>query len=375
LEAWYVSLLGKFLESFYGSGDLPRTIWAQVRREQIRVNQGESSRRHPIGREKRRTTEAKSLVELEFWAMMPDRVREDQTRIRDGETESTVEVTMGSQRLKRIADGSIEVEKEPRRGRSNGDLLPNDFRRHFDRSLIRRLFASLTLEHVGACQVAGRDCVRIRAVPIPVDQIWPHWLPTEADEFEFAADLEFPSLLSIQAKLAGRAFETFEVVQVTFNGGIDESVFDVQPLAGKQTRDAEPVVQQISLEAAIDKVPFTVLLPKLASEFGERNVHYSPPRAKRPENLTVHYHGDALKRFWFNLQLELDAEIRDRLEWEEIEFAGRQMKLSDPEVDGALSVLVFNQEGTWVEIVSDLSRDELLKVAASFVAVRRQYGS
>ncbi len=364
-----MSLLGEFLESFYGSGSFPQTIWAQVRRERIKTVNGESSRRRPIGREKRRTTEAKSFVDLEFWAKMPDQVREDQTRLNDGEVESTIEVTKGGQRLKRLADGSIEVEQEPRRGRSDGDSLPNDFRRHFDRSMIRQLFASLTLEQLGECQVAGRHCVQIRAVPISVDQIWPHWLPTEADEFEFAADVECPLLLSIRAKLAGQTFETFEVVQVTFNGEIDDSVFHVQPLAGKPTRDAVPIVQRMTLQSAIEKVPFTVLLPKTRPEFGERDVHYHPPRGKRPESLTIHYHGGDANRLWFSLRPELDPEMQDRLEWEEIEFAGRRFQLSDPEIEGALSILVFNQDGTWIEVISDLARNELLDVAASFEVV------
>lgn len=364
-----MSLLGEFLELFYGSGGFPQTIWAQVRRERIKTISGESSRRRAIGREKRRTTEARSFVDLEFWAKMPDKVREDQTRVNDGQSESTVEVTTGSQRLKRLADGSIEVEQEPRRGRKDGDSLPNDVRRHFDRSMIRQLFASLTLEQLGECQVAGRNGVRIRAVPISADQIWPHWLPAEADEFEFAADVEFPSLLSIRAKLADETFETFEVIQLTFNGEIDDGVFEVQPLAGKPTRDAEPIVQRMTLEAAIEKVPFTILLPKMRPEFGERDVHYHPPRGKRPESLTIHYHGGDANRLWFNLRPEPDPEMQDRLEWEEIEFAGRRFQLSDPEVEGALSILTFNQNGTWVEIVSNLPRNESLNLAASFEAV------
>lgn len=366
-----MSLLGEFLELFYGPRNQPQTVWAQVRRERIETAQGETSRRRPIGREKQRSKETKSIVELEFWAKMPDLVREDETRISGGETESTIEVTRGSQRLKRVADGSIEVEQEPRRGQREGDLLPNEFRRHFDRSLIRELFASLTLEQAGERRVAGRDCVRIRAVPIAGDRIWPHWLPTEANEFEFAADLEFPSLLSIQAKLHGRTFETFEAVQVTFNGEIDDGVFDVQPLPGMPTRNAAPVVQRMTLDAAIAKVPFTVLLPKLAPEFGTAEVHYEPPRGKRSEGLGVFYLGESTKSLWFHLRSEFDAETQGRLEWEEIEFSGRRFQLSAPEVEGALSVLVFEQAGTWVDVVSDLPRDELLRVAASFEAVAK----
>jgi hypothetical protein len=133
--------VGEFLESFYGSGNHPTSVQAQVRRERIKTGLGETSRRNAIGRAKPRTGESKTVVEMEFWAAFPDNVRVDETRVKDGESESTVEVSRGSERLKRIADGSIEVEREPRRGQRLGDSLPNDFRRHFDRSLIRHLLA------------------------------------------------------------------------------------------------------------------------------------------------------------------------------------------------------------------------------------------
>ncbi len=145
----------------------------------------------------------------------------------------------------------------------------------------------------------------------------------------------------------------------------------MQPLPGKQTREAVPVVQRMTLKAAIAKVPFTVLLPKVGPEFGEGDVHYEPSRGKKSECLAVFYNGGGANSLWFHLSSTLDPEMRERLEWEEIEFSGRRFQLSDPEVDGALSILVFEQEGTWIEIVSDLGRDELLNVAASFEAVAK----
>jgi hypothetical protein len=308
---------------------------------------------------------------MEFWAVLPDKVRVDKTESKEGTLQSTAEVTVGTHRLKRVADGNIEVDQRPQRASRSGDSLPNDFRRHFDRSLIRRLFASLMLEHAGECRIAGRDCVRIRAVPIPVDQIWPHWLPTEADEYEFAADLEFPALLSIDAKLAGESFERFEVTNVTYNGEIDESLFELEPLSGQQVRDAVPVAQPITLEAAKAKVSFAVLLPKMGPEFGELQFFYERPRQKGDvEGLSVFYHAGASHRFWFHLRPRLESEMYDRLEWEDVEVAGRRYQLSDPQVEDGLKVLVFNQDGTWVDIYSDHPRDELLRLAASFKAVR-----
>jgi hypothetical protein len=126
----------------------------------------------------------------------------------------------------------------------------------------------------------------------------------------------------------------------------------------------------MTLEAAIAKVPFKILLPKLPPEAGEPHFHYSPPKKKRPERVGVHYHSRTTNRFWFSLFAELDRETEDRLEWEDVEFAGRRFRLSDPQVDGALSILAFQQEGTWVQVVADFSRDELLKVASSFMAAR-----
>jgi hypothetical protein len=301
---------------------------------------------------------------------LPDHVRIDATRNQNGKTESTVEITKGGERFKRTPEGTVEVEKARQRRREReGDSLPTDYRRHFDRCLIREFFASLVLEDSGACKVAGRDCVRIRAVPLPGDSIWPHWLPAEADMFEFAADVNLPSLLSITGFLSGDVIERIEVVDVAFDEQVDESIFDCQPLAGQSIRTAEPVTQRVTLETAIAKVPFTVLLPKRG--VGEANdLHYKPGgNDGAGESLTVMYVGNGPNSLWFHLRAKPDPEADERLEWEEVEVAGRRFEISDPEVEGGMICLRFCQDGTWVEIVSDHSRPELLDIAMSFEAV------
>jgi len=367
-----MGLLGDFLETFYGSGQTFWSVRAKVRRECKSATRSETSRRPPIGKEKSRSTASNSvIIDSDFCAVLPDRVRIDATRTKNGKTEATVEITRDGECLKRTPEGTVGVEKVPSRGRKQeGDSLPTDYRRHFDRSLIRQFFASLVLEDAGRCKVAGRDCVRIRAVPVPGDSIWPHWLPAEADMFEFAADLGFPSLLSITGFLSGEIIERIEVVNVAFDEQIDESIFDCQPLAGQSIRPAEPVTQRVMLENAIDKVPFTVLLPKRGVGKGKPDLHYEPGRNDGAgESIAVMYFGDGSNSLWFHLRAKLDPESDERLEWEEVEVAGRRFEISDPEVEGGMICLRFCQDGTWIEAVSDHSRQDLLDIAMSFEAV------
>ncbi len=368
-----MGLLGDFLESFYGSGRTFQSVHAHIRREKMPTVRGETSRRGAIGRAKTPTTKSNiATVNMKFWAVLPDHVRVDETRIIDGGTETTIEISRGTERLKQNADGSVEIENEKSRARGSGNNLPTNYRRHFDRSLIRQFFASLVLEQLGECTIAGRDCVRIKALPTPDDQIWPHWLPAEADEFEFAADLVFPSLLSIKGLLSGTVFETIEVEDVTFNASIDDSVFTCEPRAGQPVRKAVPITEPITLEAALAKVPFTVLLPKIDKYEGSPHLHYQPLQPDGTgEILTVFYHQTGSNRLWFTLRQKPDPAMEDELEWEDIEAFGQRFQVSDPESEDGMIVLRFCQDGTWVEVFSDHTRDELLQIAESFRAVER----
>ncbi len=367
-----MGLLGDFLESFYSNGQTFQSVQAHVRRERTPTTRGTTSRRGAIGRAKTSAKSTITSVDMKFWAVVPDRVRVDETKIKDGLPETTVEITRGNEQWKQNADGSVEVENEKRRIRGIGNNFPIDYRRQFDRSLIREFFASLVLEQLGECKVAGRDCVRMKALPVPDDHIWPHWLPADADEFEFAADLAFPSLLSIKGLLAGTVIETIEVESVTFNASIDDSIFTCEPRAGQPIRKAVPITEPITLEAALAKVPFTVLLPKIASSEGSPHLHYQPLQPNGTgENLTVFYHQDGPNRLWFTLRQSPDSEMESELEWEEIEVSGRRFQLSDPESDDGMMVLRFSQDGTWVDVFSDHPRNELLRIAESFQAVAK----
>jgi hypothetical protein len=55
------------------------------------------------------------------------------------------------------------------------------------------------------------------------------------------------------------------------------------------------------------------------------------------------------------------------LEWEPLKVKGMNLQISDPGAEGR-RIVVFDREGTYVEIVSDLDRERLLDLATSFVA-------
>ena len=363
-----MGLLGDFLEAFYGAGATFQTVRATVHSERRQTSGGESSRRRPIRKRKTSSIDSSPVtVESKFWAVLPDRVRVDVTGVRSGKPETTVEVVRGNERFKRVSDGSVEYEKlTSRKMRADGSH-PTEFRRHFDRGLIREFFASLVLEDAGPCTVAGRDCVRINAKPVPGDRIWPHWLASEADEYLFAADLAVPSLLSIVALLSGAVIDRLEVVDLAFDVEIDRSLFVCQPLEGNSMRDARPITQRVSLEAAAEMVPFKLLVPKRGIPEGFSHVHYEPSRSnKTGESVSVFCIGEGRHSLWFHLRGSRDEDSEERLEWEAVEVAGRHFEISDPEVEEGMMCLRFCQDGTWVEIVSDHPRQDLLDIAMSF---------
>jgi hypothetical protein len=105
--------------------------------------------------------------------------------------------------------------------------------------------------------------------------------------FELAADLTLPSLLSITGLLSGKIIERIEVVDVEFDEQIDEGIFDCQPLAGQSIRSAEPVIQRVTLDSAIAKVPFKLLLPTRGVGGGNPDLHYKPGKNDGAGDMSV----------------------------------------------------------------------------------------
>jgi outer membrane lipoprotein-sorting protein len=354
--------LGEFLELFYGPRQLFRTLHARVRHSEPAVDSALARRDGPIG--KLRTDlppKPAREEEFEFWAQLPDRVRFEKRREKEGELKTSLELINGREVWEQHSDGTVE---QGSGRRPDEDVrLPTDYQRHFDRHLIREIFAALTLQEIGTSRVANRECVTFLATKVAGASLWSHWLPSEADEYEFAGDLERAVLLSIVCKRDGKAIETFEVVEITFDGTLDESLFRFTPAKDDRVEAAKPVTERISLEAAARRAPFKVFQPAKQSgrKLVEPHVMYYPSRPRRrDESLTIFFLNSEHCQLWINQGSQPDPDHSETLEWTEIERNGRRFKLSDPEVDDGLRVLWFEQSGTHVEIVSDLPVEEMV---------------
>jgi hypothetical protein len=261
-----------------------------------------------------------------------------------------------------------------RRSRSvDRHSLPTEYQRHFDRALIRECFAALTLEPLGTCDIAGHRCLNIRAVKIPGTQLWPHWFAWEAAEFELAADVERATLLSIVGIVEGHAVETHEVLEVSYDEDLDASLFTYEPDPGESVQAAIPVAEHVTWEAAAERAPFTLLRPAFIpeSQRGLDEIMYHPARPSSPiEHVTIFYRGDSSPgSLWITQQAERDLRSHKEYAWDELKVEGRIFKISDPGTADGLRLLSFEQEGTDVNITSDLPVDELIKVASSLQAV------
>lgn len=373
-----MSELGGFLERFYSPEPAFGAVRAIIRHTRKASANGTSPAIRPvIGRQKPHAEpEDASERTLSLWAVPPDHVRMETELTSGGKAEITVQVSNGEDTWKRFASGRVEKGSTTARGACGRGSLPTEYQRHFDRALIRQFFAAFTLELSGKCRVADRECLSIRAVQIPGGQLWPHWLAWEADEFDLAADSERPVLLSIVGKVAGETTEQHEVQEVAFDEVLDESLFTFEPRPEEAVGPATPVVERISLKAAISRAPFTVLRPASLPESDRLQCEtmYYPVRPDRPgELVSLHYHGGTLfDHLWINQRSDRDRQMQELLEWEIVNVGERTFDVSDPGTEDGLRVVVFEQDGTYVDIISDMHLDELLEIAASFETAKER---
>lgn len=364
-----MSALGDFLERFYSPEEYFQSIHARVRHTTIESAASSSTSVRPvIGRRRRDASSPRALIEdLAFWVQLPSKVRVETTREIEGHSKTTVEIVNGETSSPRQADEPAE--KSSRRSKRSRDInsLPTQFQRHFDRGLLRQCFAALTLEHTGHCEVAGRNCLTIRARQVPGTQLWPHWLSFAANEFEFAGDPEHAVILSIKAIVDQTIVEIHEVLEVTFDVQIDDSCFTDESSAHEKTK---PITERLTLEAAATRVPFVVLHPTSipASNQPPMDTIHRTIMPDGKMHLTTMIYGGA-DTLWIDQRSERDAGLRDELEWDELLVDGQRMEISDPHPEEGLLVLCCEREKTAVAIVSDLPKDELIKMALSLTPV------
>jgi hypothetical protein len=169
--------------------------------------------------------------------------------------------------------------------------------------------------------------------------------------------------------------DTHEVLEVTFDGDIEDSLFTYQAGADEKVQSATPITERITFEAAAARAPFTVLKPAYIPN-GDRvheHAHYEPARpGHKHESLAIFYMGgDTFESLWMKQSQEPDKKQQEELEWDVLESEGLQMQISDPHPDEGRRVLTCERGGTHVSIISDLPRDEMVRIALSLKSVSR----
>jgi hypothetical protein len=359
-----MSQLGDFLEIVYGPDGQFATVRATIHQWSNRGVAENAGRRSVMGRRKFSTQPAHQVpaideAKISVWIKQPDRYRIVKDEKVKGQAVQSLVIVNGERQWKMEQQGEVETSKASE---------DTDVARHFDRESLREYFVALTLQQLGSVQTVGRNCVRLRAIPRPGARLWPHWLPCGADEYEFHADLDRGVLLYIAGRYKDEIFEVNEVVQVAFDEPIDDTLFSYTPAIGEEVRPADPIVEHLTLEAAVARMPFTVLIPTRVPdpEHNHFEVLYYPPRSRsRRRGLSLMYRGG--QSLWIHESDSAEPDLAN-MEWEQIERDGKRMSISDPGGDAGTRILAMEQQGTHVMIVSDLDRERLIDVAASLVA-------
>jgi len=365
-----MSEFGDFLQVLYGPDDRFSSVRATIRiaRNKLLANEaGESVRSMGRRRHIAPTPGKPADVEemnLSVWIKHPDRYRIERDIAPAQSLRPTLTIVNGKKQWEGQQHGRIQL------GESLG-APDSDIARHFDPRSLREYFVALVLKEAGIVETAGRHCVRIRATRRPVGQLWPHWLPHGADEYEFHADTERGVLLYVAGRFKGELFESSEVVAAAFDEPLDDALFVHTSMPGEIVLPADPIIERMTLSAAISRMPFTVLVPTRVPdpEHHDFEVMYHPPRpGSQWSHLSLMYRGKA--RLWIDQSDTAEPDMREELEWETIEHNGKQVSISDPGDDGEMRVLMLEQQGTHVVIWSDLDLETVLGVGTSLVVAK-----
>ncbi len=171
------------------------------------------------GRAKRRSRARESAAELAVWLAGVDRGREEVRPTAGDRWFPYVSVVNGGcwwhSRVGQLRQRNAH--------RESGTLAHAD--RHFSRRFIRTIFAGLELSEVGSARTAGCECIVARARLSYGFQLWPHWFPYGADEYDLHLDPERAAVLSITARVGAAVFETNEVAEVVYDEPLPDELF------------------------------------------------------------------------------------------------------------------------------------------------------
>jgi len=369
-----MSILGDILEILFGPHDPFKTVRATVRHwtNADLVENVTGSGRTIMGRRKTsvkdRSTPRIREETLSIWISRPDRTRIEERRQVEDRIETSLRVVNDKRWASRDFEGHVEMaDVETTRKAKRIGVALTDAERHFDPDLIRRIIENLALESLGSVRTADRNCARVRAVLRPGGSLWPHWLPSEADEYEFHVDRERGVFLAIISKHAGEPFDVNEVLDVAFDQVIEDELFTYTPEIGEQVRPAVPITMHLTLESAVARMPFVVLVPTRlpdADHIHLEIIHCPSRRGSDREVLILTDRGESPNSLSFH-ESAVAGPGHESYVWEEVEQKGQKLLISDPGAGVGMRIVAMQQDGTHVDIWSDLERERLIDVAMS----------
>jgi hypothetical protein len=314
--------------------------------------------------------------DAKIWLSRPGLARIEERRDLGGGIERNLTVFDGLRRWERQSDGRVETSQcEDWPGMaSTSKYLEIIIDRHFNPEQVRQFLEFLTLERIGFTRTADRDCVSIRALPRGLGP-WPHWMPYRADEYELHVDLERGVLLNVIGRYRGELLGQHEVTEVAFDEPLDHDLFTFEPAPGDQVQPEAPLFEELrSRGEAISRMPFQVLFPTALHEPEYRFssiTYHRPRRTGDQSNLSLSYYSmDGNFSVYVCENAEPDAEPDD-YEWERLTHEGitqTELRISDSGEAEDERVVAFEQNGTYVTIISNLDRTKLLEIALSFEA-------
>jgi outer membrane lipoprotein-sorting protein len=373
-----VTQLGEVLELMTRAGSSFRTVRATVRRWQHRERFERAYGRYleaargsvavvSFSDEDDQVPPEEWEVVERLWWERPNRMRR--------ESESTVTVTDGASGTHYVPGfGSVVHELEHGQAAEPPDPL-------FDPVA---LLASADLELLGRTVAAGREAIRVRALPRSGDEDWADFwgMTGGADEYELLVDAERGVLLRTEARLEGEPVGVTELLEVAFDEQFPEGTFRFEPPAGEpvrrppsetQAQEMQAHFEELTLDEAARRASFPLFVPGELERGWELRVRHTPGGGELAE----------IEQVWIWLVPDDERGVSVLLDeqpagawgqlgsrWERVEQAGGEVFVREGSSVFEETRVRLEREGTAVELSGQgVESPFLLELAASLVRV------
>jgi outer membrane lipoprotein-sorting protein len=242
----------------------------------------------------------------------------------------------------------------------------------------------LDFDRIAPGSRAGRDVVRVRAVPrtLAEGDDWPLMRlgAFGADELLLDVDAERGALLRIESRFEGQPLVVSEVTGIAFDEAFADDVFVFTPPPGEQVRsiaDQFPVQRGLTIEQAVARAPFSLWIPARLPAGWETEIAFAAENDRPPMAPHVHLsyrapdgtHTVSIAESPADHPGEhSDYEHARPNPWQQTERDGRQMQIREPAETWQAAQVRLELDGTRILMHSgDLDAGWLADLACGLV--------